>query len=235
MSDRLPSARTIAERALRKIGAFPITETAADGEELDEALFYLDFIIRAMGGAEMLQWLIQRPFVLPLEANKATYDMSADFVGILPADGIQYPIGAFFRRGQSDWSAEWLRRTDYDAIPTKARTGSPAQLFLDRREPGHLSVYPVPGDDTWELHLTAMVYAPDQQQDAGNVPSGMPEAWTLWMVTTLAAEIGDGPVRRLPLAEIRDWREVSEGLRHRLLAHHNRQRAGGGFVRARDV
>ena len=57
------SAYRVAEKALRKIGAFPITDSAADPLEMREALDWLTIIMAELAGRDRVFWLT--PATLP--------------------------------------------------------------------------------------------------------------------------------------------------------------------------
>ena len=84
---KLWKASGICERALRKIGAFSVNDTAADPEELSEALYWLDLAVAELAGTEQCQWLIPTTLSIALTANTPSYDLSTALGTGNPTDG----------------------------------------------------------------------------------------------------------------------------------------------------
>jgi hypothetical protein len=91
------SAKQVCETALRAINAFPITESSADGEQLREAMKWLDMILAQNAGANRLLFLIPAPgavsFVLTNGIEQ--YDLANALGANAPVDGMQFPVAAY--------------------------------------------------------------------------------------------------------------------------------------------
>ncbi len=207
------SVRRVCEAALRKIGAFALRDSEADPEEMAEAMFWLDLVVSHMAGTKRPLWLLPATFELPLTADTTSYDLTD--ITSYPADGIVFPVDAWLRDPSGlDTHVELIRRKEYESIEDKDRAGETKVVHIDRLKEKQVYTYPLVDTTGYTLRILAHVYSPtyDPEDDAGGeVAHGFTQEWQMWMVTALAAEIGDGPVRRLPGQEV-------AGLRNRAAA-----------------
>ena len=91
------SANQICETALRAIGAFPVTESAADGEQLREAMKWLDLILGQNAGGNRLLFLLPAAESVQFTLTNGTesYDLTGALGANAPADGMQFPVAAY--------------------------------------------------------------------------------------------------------------------------------------------
>ena len=227
---KLWKASGICERALRKIGAFSVNDTAADPEELSEALYWLDLAVAELAGTEQCQWLIPTTLSIALTANTPSYDLSTALGQANPTDGVLFPIEAWLRNSNGeDEPLEIIRRKEYEDIADKDAVGAPTRIYIDRLGADqNLFVHPVPDATGYTIRLVCQTYAPNlvgaTPNAGGNVGHGFSAEWQKWMVNQNAADIGSGPVRRLPPSEINDMRTQAEASRARLMAYSNREK-----------
>jgi len=230
---RLFSARELAERALRKIGAFSINDTAADPEELHETLFWMDMAIAEFVGAERCHWLIPVTIDIPLTTANS-YDLSDAAGQSYPGNGIIFPADAYLRDSSgNDGEVRLVSRREYEAITDKDATGKPEIVYIDRlKDDQNLYVHPVPvSAGIYTLRLVCQTYANTVTvkvgaATSGNVPHGWPVEWQRWIINQTAADIGSGPVRRLMKSETDDIKRDAETSRARLTAYSNREKRG---------
>lgn len=198
------SVRSICERALRRIGSFALRDSEADPEEMAEAQHWLDLVVAHMAGTKRPLWLVPATLQLTLAADTKSYDLS-DITGY-PTDGVLFPIDAWLRDPAGrDSHVELIRRKEYESIEDKDRAGETSVAHIDRLKARQIYVHPVIDTTGYTLRILAQTYSPtyDPEGDPGaEVAHGFTQEWQLWMVTALAAEIGDGPVRRLPGNEV---------------------------------
>ena len=215
------SAAEICEMALRKVGAFAINDEAADQDELDETLKWLDLILAEVTGTRRCYWLTPATvtFDWPAAENSVVLadQMGADY----PPTGIMFPVRAWLvdtATGLRQNELELCRRKTYEQKSNQATPGSPQILYVDRLVEDQLAyIWPVPStDDLFQVALEFQAYnqsaiGTQGGAQAGDVPIGIQKEWQLFIVTRLAAEIGDGPVKRLEQSTIRDWRTMCDG------------------------
>jgi len=89
------SAKAICERALRAINAFPVTDSSADGEQLREAMIWLDLILAENAGTDRLLFLVPGTVQFTLTNGSPSYDLTDALGADAPADGVQFPVGAY--------------------------------------------------------------------------------------------------------------------------------------------
>ncbi|MBK8200437.1 MAG: hypothetical protein IPK75_18975 [Acidobacteria bacterium] len=233
MTNPLP-ASTIAEKALQRIGAFSINDTAAQKVEIDRALEWLDVVIDSLLEKYTPPWMTQRDYLLPLTIGKASYLLPDDFVHLLPVDGVQYPKSASLIVGTAPTgrgnTMTLVRRSAWELAINDPQIGDPSIIYVDRLEPSTMYLHPTPARDA-VLRLTASTYALDPSDEQGRVLTQLPRAWNRWAIMALAAEIGAGPVRKLPEVEIVRLARYAEDLKRQLVAVHSREHASTGFTR----
>jgi len=89
------SAKTVCERALRAIGAFPVTDSSADGEQLREAMLWLDLLLAENAGTDRLFFLVPATVSFTLANGTAQYDLLDALGADAPIDGVQFPVAAY--------------------------------------------------------------------------------------------------------------------------------------------
>ena len=235
---RLFTATQIADLALQKIGAFSPRDGAADPDEQDRALAWLDLVVGHLTGTRNCYWLIPNEFTLPLTVGQREYDLMTVMGADYPEGGIQFIRSVWLLHPNVTPTRrtpiKLLRRAEYDAIELRNQSGTPEQVYIDRQNLPKLSVWPVTSLTGYSLALDYYTYSQDLLDTSGNRPHGLPAAWQLWASVATAAEIGDGPVRRLKPETIKGLQAQAERARKQLDAHHNAEQVRPRFVRYRD-
>jgi hypothetical protein len=217
---RTLTIREICERALRKIGAFAIRDTGADSDELEEARFWLDMLVGHVSARRRYWWLAETAAVLALTPGVRTYTLDGSTLG-QDAPAVAFPISAFAIDPLSgrDGEIDIYRRRDYDALTDKdLRTGPPEGIYIDRLAAPTLTVYPLPpaateGGPPWRIRLVYQQFTDDVTVgEAERRIRDVRSTWNLFLVTALAAQIGDGPIRKLPQDEVRGMRNDANQL-----------------------
>ncbi len=227
---KLWKASGICERSLRKIGAFSVNDTAADPEELSEALYWLDLAVAELAGTEQCQWLIPTTLSIALTANTPSYDLSTALGTGNPTDGVLFPIEAWIRDSSgNDTPIDIIRRRDFEDIEDKDKSGVTDRIYIDRlNDDQNIYVYPVVDETGYSIRLLCQTYAPNllggTPSEGGNVRHGFSTEWQRFLILQNAADIGSGPVRRLPASEIADIRQQAEMSRSRLMTYSNREK-----------
>lgn len=235
---RLLTAAQIAEEALKKIGAFSPRDEGPDPDEFDRALSAFDLRVQELAGTVRLTWLIPTELTLPLTAGQGEYNLMTALGAAYPPDGIQFPIEAWLEPPVpvNRRPLDIVRRADYYAHSNLAQTGEPAMVYIDRRSPPTLFIYPVINLAGYSLKLGIQTYAPDLVTGKkGAMPHGLPAAWQRWGIYATASDISDGSVRRLPDNEIAVFERKAARAEAELRAFDNKERFGRKrFVKYRD-
>lgn len=222
------SARELCERALRKIGAFPVYDTAADPEELDEALYWLDIRMALLAGKTTIFWLIPSTLSFAIAAGTQSYNLKTILAGDFPTDGIQFPKTVHLEdSGGNREPLKMISRREFERFEDPDRTGTPEFVHIDRLGIPTLKVWPTLGTGAtgFTIKLVVQTYAKDFVGDdaKGDKASGLRAAWGNWAIFDLSYVLGDGPVRRLPVSELTGFREEAERNEAMLLGFENRE------------
>lgn len=228
---RLLTIREICERALRKIGSFSMADTGADPAEMEETVLWLDMIVSHLASSTRAWWLVPATASITLTAGETSLNL-AQAVGTSQAPyGVQFPISATILRSTSVYEEpiKIFKRFEWDAIEDKTETGAPEAIFIDRLRDPTLFWNPlVAADDTTTYTLKLTFQSFTQDLTAANLESKATQlhnAWNLYLVAALAAEVGDGPVRKLPQGEVDRMRVQVRKLEDELLSFEALQHA----------
>lgn len=210
------TAREICERALRKMGAWPIHQPAPRPEYVDEALIWLGMLMNHMTSKLRLQWLVPAALTVELTNGQADYSLATAVGPDWPADGIIFPqMATFLAPGEHGQPREVaiVRRRHWEENREGQATGAPQWIFIDRQADPVLRVYPTPDADGYVINLTAQKYLINfAELGRGDAGTGLRRSWELWVVTALARELGNGPVARLPDGEIALLKDDADNL-----------------------
>lgn len=220
----LYKAAELCERSLRKIGVTVISESAPRPEHVAESLHWLDMMMGHAAGTNKVYWLVPATVSMPLTGGVSSYDIQDTLGANSPADGVQFITGATLNDGQGNITPlDIVTRQAFDEILVPDTSGRPDRVYIDRLIRPTLHTYPVlgAGQTGFSIDLTLISYAQDFTAGKGNRGTDMRPAWNLWCVTNLAALIGDGPVRKLPGAEIDRIKTQATTYWNELMAREN--------------
>lgn len=210
---RTMEVREVCERALRKIGTYSIRDTGADAAELAEARHWLDMVVaHVTTGRRRTWWLVQQTIPLTLEAGVIAYDLTDLMSGASPISHVIKVTAVETQTGRRT-PVDIVRRWMWEERDI-SESGPPAMVYIDRGTEPTLNVWPIPTSPvTHSLDLVIQRESPDLV--TGVVTEQMAafrNAWNLYLVTALAAQLGNGPVRKLPQDEVRDMQAEAERL-----------------------
>lgn len=224
------SNKQVAEAALKKIGEYSINDNSADGAALDEALFWLDQVVGFFTATDDAYWLVDNTFPIAMVADQVSYNLENALLTNAPEEGVLFVVSANITDGNNrDTPLPINRRDEYEAIENKTTSGTPQLIYVDRQTPTEtMFVYPVPITGTTEIiNVVIRKYSEDLTKKRVAATSGLPPEWQLWMIAATAAEIGNGPVRKLPVNEIRALKADADMLLKRLHSYTNREHDTG--------
>lgn len=235
---RVMTAKDIGCRALRAIGAWPTTESAPDGENLREAMIWLDMIMAEIAGTERLfSRVTPSMLTFALVNGTSSYDFNATLGAALPADGIEFLVDAWLEDASGNrYSIEIVNREKFENVAKPADTGRPIWIYLDlagQPTAPLLRIFPTPDatDPTvWSLKLVGQTYAPNVAPSGvtGTIPQStvlhqFGQAWQRFLTAQLAHDLGAGPIFKLPEASLTRFSAMAVGSKTRLLAFNNRE------------
>jgi hypothetical protein len=234
------SARQVCETALRKIGAFPINDTAARPEHLKEAMRWLALRLDHIAGSRRREWLISPTLTVPLNvANQKTYELSTQVGGSWPRQGFEHIIVAFIEDQYGNrWPVEVVDREKFEDVCKTTESGEPAWIYLDRLTNRDLSpevsVWPVPTITTYVLKIIMQMNAPDIMPSGvsgddidGALAHGLRRTWQLWAVMQLSADLGSGPIRQIPGEYLERFERQAKAAYDDLDGYEDRERVTG--------
>lgn len=225
---RVLEAREICERALRKIGSYSIRDASADGTEMAEARFWLDMIVGHIASRQRTWWLVPGTARLTVTAGVTSYDLQTNLTG-LPK--VQHVVSLYSVAAADGTSVEipLLRRQEWEALDrSDTATGQPTAAYVDRRARPTLLIWPAPAaTPTHNLDVLYQQFSDDSTAKAVTAPlDRVRESWNLFLVTRLAADIGNGPIRKLPADEVREMQTTAAALLFDLEAYDSQEQAG---------
>lgn len=233
---RQRTAKEICERALRAIGAFPVTESAADGEQLREAMDWLDIIMAERAGVETLFSLIPSTLPVPLTNGTSSYSLNTALGADLPLDRVQFPVEAWLEDAAGNRSPiEIVTKEKFETVCNAADVGQPRMIHIDRMATTPtLRTYPTrAATDTTSadtLKLVVQTYAPNVSpggvtgtQPSASILTKFSQAWQRWLIFTLASDLGSGPIHKLPAVSLKNFNDKAAISLLALQAFENRE------------
>jgi hypothetical protein len=225
---------TIINEALRAVGELSTHDAGSDPAKFAIAMTWLDMLVAEVVETERPLWLIPEAVTASIPIDTVPFDFVQAAASDIETDRFRGPITCAIV-SDATGHADPLRRMtlqEYEAIGDKSAGGYPCAVYVDRTELRPLfyfdSVVKVTG---YSLRVTFFL---NNQAIAVNGEHGFPQAWQRFLVRALAADIGSGPVVRLPQSEIDDHRKQAEMARERLFARKNRPYARPNRVKFRD-
>jgi hypothetical protein len=225
------SARQIAELALRRIRAYSINDTGADPVELQVALEYLDMIISYVTETKRINWLIPDTIEVDLTADQASYVLSTLLGTSNPTEGVVFMKGGWLDDGNgNEQPLTQIRRNEYENIGLKTASGAPETYYIDRTGAPTIYFYPVPSVGTYNARIMIQKATNDMRTTQGavngNIAHGFSDGWQLAFENLLASQIGDGPVRSLPINHVTGWAQQGNAMLRPLINYQNRETHG---------
>lgn len=228
---RTLSAVDLCGRALRLIGAWPVTDSAPDGEHLREALSWLDLNMAEISGVKRFFNHIKDNLPIALTAGKDTYPLIASMGAFYPLEGVQFPVAAYLERnGSKLHDITIVTRETWRMMEGLPGSGDPSAVFIDRFPQPTMRVWPMPADNDATIRLHVQTNAPNVSP--GGVTGTIPDAsavhsfraaWQRFLIYRLAGDLGRGAVVKLPQGSLQEYRTEATIAERQLDAFENRQ------------
>jgi len=229
------SAKQVCEEALRKIGAFSINDSAADGTELRVALNWLDLIMAELSGSTQVFWLMRNEINLTLTTGQRSYTLPAALNASAPGNGIQFVNSAtLVNETGARTPLTVLDYQTYNNVADKDTVGDPTGIYVERLLEPVLYTYPVAQFNTAigqtrhiELNVQTFANTVGGDRSVGRIQSegalqhGLRQSWQRWAIYRLAHSLGDGTIRSLPSGRLDRLNDQALLAEKKLLAFEN--------------
>ena len=196
---------------------------------MSEVLFWLDLNMAELSGVEECWWLVPATLSLALTGGTQSYDLLSVLGTSAPADGFMFPLEAHLNDGNGNRTElQIVRRSEIESHSSPATTGSPEQIHIDRLATPTLKTYPTlaAGLTGYTIDLVIQTFSKTVSDTKnGEEATGLRATWQRWAIYQVASDVGDGTVRRLTAAEVREFTAKAELARTRLLKFENREHA----------
>lgn len=130
-----------------------------------------------------------------------------------------------------------VRRQEWEGVqvvelPGGTQYGAPRFVYIDRADKPTIQFSPAPDSGgPYTIRIVFQTYSPDFAGAQGYTPLALArETWNLCIVTGLAKQLGNGPVRKLPADEVREMQIEFDHLLLDLEAYDDEEQAGPGRV-----
>ena len=218
-----PSVNFVLQRALRKIGAFPISSSGARPAEMEEARYWFDMMVGHLASRERTWWLVPETATFPLTAGEKEYSLADVIVSDDIQDGLQAIVAVWVddaTTGATLGQVSILRREEYEAEVGYSvnASGPPASCYIDRAQRPTLRFVQAPDAAvSYRARVVYQTYAPDLRtgRDIKKLER-FRTTWDLYLTLGLSALIADGPVRKLPRDEVMDMKSDAAKYLHDL-------------------
>jgi hypothetical protein len=221
-----PSINDVCKRALRKIGEYALRASGPRPEAMEEARYWLDMVVAHVATLERTWWLIPRTGTFPLIPGQREYNLVDALGPAQAADGIEFVVAIMIVNAASGNlvnDVNMLRRIEYEQLKAHdpAASGAPSACYIDRDRTPTVHFLEVPDDALpYQAKVVFQGFAPSLLNGTDNERMvKFRDGWQLFLVTALAAQIGDGPVRKLPADETHKMRADAERLLQQLQAY----------------
>lgn len=232
---RTLSSNDLCGRALRMVGEFPTDQTAPDGEQLREALFWLDLIMASNAGLREVFHLQPATVAITLVPGQKDYSLSASMAGFFPRDGFSFPTHCeMLWPGQHAIPIPIVSKKRFSEIGRPDEIGVPRMIYIDRLPTDQrLLTWPTLSateTQVYKLMLDFQKSSPDLSPSgvSGARPNdttitGLRTAWQQWVIMKLAIALGSGAINKQQASTIALWEKQAAEIKVELDAFENRE------------
>lgn len=218
------TAQELIELSLEKIGVYSRTDSGPESDDLEVGQRWLDLNLAQISGTHRLYFLTPDTLSVPLTAEVQEYDLATILGANTPEDGIQFVLSARLQdSGGNRTPLRLVRRKEFEDLDEPAQSGTPEWLYIDRLNDPTMKTWPTLGDGVtgYTVEIVVQTFAPSFGTDDPGQVTSLRAAWQRWGIFQLSADLGDGPLMRLPHSEIDRYRGVAETTLRDLLAFEN--------------
>lgn len=185
------TAAVICEEALRDVGAYTPSDPGPDPAEYKVAVRRFDMLMAQLAGMTRFWWLTPKTQTLTVPANAETVPL-AD----LPIPLQQVVQAKKVNAQNMETQVDLLHRSEWEAIDNRTQVGEICALYIERDQAADIYPYMIPREAT-TLRLFGYGFAPDIYATLGETAHQFAESFQLYLIKSLAYEIGGGAVRSM--------------------------------------
>lgn len=252
---RLFTVAEICDLALGKIGSNPTRTSGSRAEDVETARYWLDMVVGHQAARARTWWLVPATASFTIQEAVAAYDLASVLSATQAPNGVAFVITVMLcnaTTGELIHEIPMVRRREFelralggrsdsspDASPwrwnemeqgpsTGISPGQPNVCYVTRDQAPTITFSPTPDQD-YTCKVVIQSYSKDfVAADPTERVLNLRSSWNMWLVTTLAAALGSGPIRMLPADEVKTMKNESIVLRGELEAYdvHEAQTAG---------
>ncbi len=232
---RTLDSNEICGRALRLVGEFPTSETAPDGEQLREAMFWLDLLMASNAGLREVFHLQPATAELTLIPGQRDYSLRSIMGADWPRDGFSFPtFCTLLWPGSESFPIPIVKKQTISEVGRPDSTGVPRMIWIDRLATDQrLVTWPTLAateTQTYKLSLTFQQSSPDLSpagvsgaRPNGTTVTGLRNSWQEWAILKLAVRLGTGAINKQPASVITEWKQAAAEIKSELDAFENRE------------
>lgn len=228
--ERNASINFVLQRALRRMGAYPISSSGPRPAEMEEARYWLDMHVGHLAARKRTWWLTPSTQTFPLIAGQRDYVLDEVLPTAGAANGVQAVIALYIDEaatGAEVGPVNILRRQEFEDLvgANTTASGPPTIAYVDRAQRPTLRFLEAPDAAvSYVARVVFQSYSPDLKvgRDLARLEQ-FRSAWTLYLVTATAMLIGNGPVRKLPKDEVDDLKREADALLRDLEAYDDHE------------
>ena len=149
------TANDICLAALRGLHVYGPTDTVP-ATDITYMMQALNIVVKSLAAKGVMVWTMQ-DLAVPTVANQATYYIGPTGPDLITPSRPMRILDAYMKNPtNNDVQIKIVSRFDYDLLGIKNQTGVPNQMIYDPQFPnGIVTLYNVPADNTYTLHIIA--------------------------------------------------------------------------------
>lgn len=209
-----------------KIGAFPVSRSQADSNELNRALIWMEMILNSEVGKRPMSgfWRI---YEVPLEAGIGDYILS-DYDNDA---GTQHVFSAYLVDTVENLTPLTILFEDEGMAEDLKATSRPNRIVVTRDLSPAIKCFPVPTIDDYnagrKIRIRVQTFHHKiASSGTTDVDLLIRPSWYLWMTKKLAYELGGGPIRKLEDSERKVLAAEIQELEGALISYDGRYNKG---------
>lgn len=212
----------VVELALSRISVFAPGDVAVDEAQLSRGLLVLKSLLRHLAATNPNLWFFTpESQYIDLTEGDGAYNLNDELTVPLQLVERVFAVNSSGREEE----VTLIRKSTFDTLRGDYlnQENLPEYCFVEKKEEPILHLLPAPGTGITRLRIEGQKFAPDVTDENGQIETGYPSAWELWLSEELAVRLGSGHILKLPKNELDDLKRDAAGLKEALETYANRE------------